>query len=196
MSVPVVALDEPKLTGLHSNTNDASAVVQNFLRSLQGSNLQAGRQESSIDKPFGSLSDLFSTQDTVSFVNSASPAEVDRLCSHLPTSIFLLSQESSGSLAATESTPEAAQAAIEALSTKQKREILERVLRSPQLHQSLGSLTVALRDGGLPQIGAALELEPENGGLIRGGSMPVGGGEAVAKFLESVKRKAEGDAKK
>ena len=59
------------------------------------------------------------------------------------------------------------------------------------MHQSLGSLTVALQDGGLPMIGEALGVNVENGGLIRGGSMPVGGGEAVEKFLEGVKRGVE-----
>lgn len=105
--------------------------------------------------------------------------------------MFLLSQESADSLSSAEPTPEAGRAAIEALSVEQKREILARVLRSPQLHQSLNSLTVALRDGGLPQIGEALQLEVENGGIIRGGSMPVGGGEAVKKFLEGIKRTVE-----
>jgi len=113
------------------------------------------------------------------------------MCAFLPPSIFLLAQESSASLESAEPSPEAGQAAIEALSTEQKREILERVLRSAQLHQSLGSLTVALRDGGLPMIGEALGIDVENGGLIKGGSMPLGGGEAVEKFLEGVKRSAD-----
>ncbi|PNS19014.1 Proteasomal ubiquitin receptor ADRM1 [Sphaceloma murrayae] len=175
--------------GGRAASNDANDVVQNFLRSLQASNLASQRsQQQSYDKPFTSLPELFNTATTVPYLKSASPQDVDRLCSHLPTSIFLLSQESSDSLASVEPTPEAAQAAIQALSLAQKREILERVFRSPQLHQSLGSLTVALRDGGLPQIGEALQIEVEHGGLIKGGSMPVGGGEAVEKFLEGVKR--------
>ncbi|TKX25300.1 putative proteasome complex subunit Rpn13 ubiquitin receptor protein [Elsinoe australis] len=172
--------------------SDANDVVQNFLRSLQSSNTQSQQnQQQAYDKPFTSLPELLNTNNTVPYLKSASPEEIDRLCSHLPASIFLLSQESSDSLASTEPTPEAAKAAIEALSGDQKREILERVLRSPQLHQSLGSLTVALRDGGLPQIGEALGIDVEHGGLIRGGTMPVGGGEAVEKFLEGVKRSVE-----
>ncbi|KAF2154792.1 hypothetical protein K461DRAFT_311190 [Myriangium duriaei CBS 260.36] len=178
--------------GGRAASDDASALVQNFLRSLQGSNLPQSssqhQQQQSYDKPFTSLPELFSTSTTVPYLSTASPADIDNLCSLLPASIFLLSQESSDSLSATEPTPEAGKAAIEALSVEQKRELLERVLRSPQLHQSLGSLTVALRDGGLPQIGEALQLDVENGGIIRGGSMPVGGGEAVEKFLEGVKR--------
>ncbi|KAI7334791.1 hypothetical protein KC340_g2316, partial [Hortaea werneckii] len=85
-------------------------------------------------------------------------------------------------------TPAAAGAAIEALSLPQKKEILKRALRSPQFQQSLGSLTVALRDGGLPMIGDALGLKVENGGSIRGGSMPLGGGQAVEAFVEGVRR--------
>lgn len=36
-------------------------------------------------------------------------------------------------------------------------------------------------------IGEALGLKVENGGLIRGGSMPLGGGEAVEAFVKGVK---------
>lgn len=172
-------------------------MVQNFLRSLQGgSNAQGGNDQShssrqSIDKPFTSLNELLTPQSTLPYLKSASSTEIDNLCSHLPASLFLLAQESSDSLSAAEPTPAAGQAAIAALSVDQKRGILERVLRSPQLHQSLGSLTVALRDGGLPQIGEALGIEVENGGIIKGGMMPVGGSAAVEKFLEGVKKTVE-----
>lgn len=80
---------------------------------------------------------------------------------------------------------------MEALSTAQKKEIIKRVFHSPQLQQSLGSLTVALRDGGLPMIGDALGLKVENGGSIRGGTMPLGGGAAVEAFVAGVKRTVE-----
>lgn len=40
------------------------------------------------------------------------------------------------------------------------------MLRSPQLVQSLGSLTVALRDGGLEMIGEALGLRVKDGGRV------------------------------
>lgn len=85
---------------------------------------------------------------------------------------------------------------MEALSIHQKRDILGKVLHSPQLQQSLGSLTIALRDGGLPMIGEALGLQVENGGLIRHGSMPLGGGEAVEAFVKGVKKSAEQELKK
>jgi len=128
---------------------------------------------------------------TIPFIDSLSSDQVDKLCAYLPPEIFLLSQESTDTTSSAEPSPAAAQAAIEALSVDQKNDILRRVLRSPQLHQSLGSLTVALRDGGLPMIGEALGLRVANGGMIRGGSMPLGGGEAVEAFVEGVKKTVE-----
>jgi 26S proteasome regulatory subunit N13 len=79
-------------------------------------------------------------------------------------------------------------AAFKALSMEQKKSILNRVLRSPQFHQSLSSLTFALRDGGLPSIADALGIRVANGGLVRGGSMPLGSGDAVEAFVEGVKK--------
>lgn len=103
----------------------------------------------------------------------------------------MMASETEDSLSSVEPTPERAQAAIEALSTEQKREILQRVLRSPQLHQSLESLTIALRDGGLPQISEALGVKPANGGFARGSSMPLDGDGAVEAFLEGFKKNAD-----
>lgn len=82
------------------------------------------------------------------------------------------------------------------MSTDQKKDIIKRIFHSPQLQQSLGSLTVALRDGGLPMIGDALGLDVEHGGSIRGGTMPLGGGEAVEAFVNGVKRTVEKEEKK
>jgi hypothetical protein len=50
---------------------------------------------------------------------------------------------------------------------------------------------VALRDGGLPSIADALAIRVENGGYMRGGSMPLGGGEAVEAFVEGVRKTVE-----
>ena len=100
-----------------------------------------------------------------------------------------------------EPTAEQAQAAIDALSIEQKKEILRKVFRSPQFSQSLGSLTTALRDGGLPTISDALKIPVTNGGFIKQGSgVPMGGGDAVEAFVEGVKTEVqrkksnEGDA--
>jgi len=80
---------------------------------------------------------------------------------------------------------------MQALSVGQKREILRKVLRSPQFSQSLGSLTAAIRDGGLPSISGALKVPVENGGFPRRGGVPVGGGDAVESFLKGVKAAVE-----
>lgn len=117
--------------------------------------------------------------------------EIDAMCAHLPASLFLLSQESAASFSTAEPSQETTRAAIEAMATEQKRELLARVLRSPQLNQSLGSLTFALRDGGLPMVAGALGVEVEHGGTVRGGTMPLGGGHAVEAFLEGIKRSVE-----
>jgi len=51
---------------------------------------------------------------------------------------------------------------------------------------------MAIRDGGLPSIAGALGLSVQNGGLVRGGSVPLGGGDAVETFIEGVKNSVEG----
>ena len=100
------------------------------------------------------------------------------------------SQQSEASLSSTfvEPSREIIDAAIQAMSIEQKQDLLIRIIRSPQLHQSLSSLTAALRDGGLPMVAQALSLDVENGGLVSGGSVPLGGGEAVQAFVEGVRR--------
>lgn len=192
----------PDSASSSAQDQDPSAVVQNFLRSLQGGQQQqGGGGQPQADKPFTSLPDLLPPSITTSFIDSASPTHIDKLCIFLPPELFLLSQESTQT--STTDTPQDpaaassanAEAAIEALSTDQKKVIIKRVLHSPQLQQSLGSLTVALRDGGLPMIGEALGLKVANGGNIRGGSMPLGGGEAVEAFVDGVKRTVEEEEK-
>lgn len=44
-------------------------------------------------------------------------------------------------------------------------------------------------------IGEALGLKVENGGLIRGGSMPLGGGNAVEAFVQGVRKTVEKEEK-
>jgi 26S proteasome regulatory subunit N13 len=167
-------------------------LVQNFLNSLKGGNLAAGGGSQNIEKPFTTLVDLLPSTTTIPIIDSADDSFIDALTSHLPPMILLLAQEVDD-LAEVDPTSDTAQAAIEALSSDQKKDILRRVLRSPQLHQSLGSLTMALRDGGLPTISEALKINVENGGYVRGGGVPMGGGDAVQAFLEGVKRTVEND---
>lgn len=179
-----------------SAPQDTNAVVQNFLNSLKGSSMSGGQQSQQQEQPFTTLPDLLPASTTTAYISSASPQQIDTLCSYLPPDLFVLAQESSSSDSAAEATSATAQAAIETLSQDQKKSILNKVLRSPQLQQSLGSLTVALRDGGLPMIGEALGLKVENGGLIKHGSVPLGGSQAVEAFVEGVKKTAEEEAKK
>ncbi len=65
----------------------------------------------------------------------------------------------------------------------------------PSSEQALGSLTEALRTGALPTVSQALKIDVENGGLIKGGQVSLGGGDAVKAFLEGVKRTVEKEKK-
>ena len=50
---------------------------------------------------------------------------------------------------------------------------------------------MALRDGGLPSIAEALGIKVENGGMVKGGNVPLGGGEAVEAFVEGIKKQVQ-----
>jgi hypothetical protein len=116
----------------------------------------------------------------------AAPSEyLDTLLSFLPPTVIVLA---TGTLHEGEPTADAVEAAKASLSLEDKRSLLKKVLRSPQFHQALGSLTMALRDGGLPSIAEALGVRVENGGYLRSGGMPLGGGQAVQSFIDGVKR--------
>jgi 26S proteasome regulatory subunit N13 len=172
--------------------------VQNFLNSLRGNPALGGsdQQQQPEAKFYTTLPDLLPTSVTVPTIDSVSPSEVDNLLSYLPPTILLLSQESASQIdGMVEPNAGTAAAALEALSLEQKKSILKQVLRSPQFHQSLGSLTVALRDGGLPTIADALGIKVVNGGLVKGGTMPLGGGDAVEAFVEGVRKTVEGEKK-
>ncbi|MCJ1318679.1 hypothetical protein MMC15_004009 [Xylographa vitiligo] len=174
---------------------DAEVAVQNFLRSLQGNpSLSAGAQQSPQGKPFTTLPDLLSPPSTLQILDTAPRGYIDSLLTHIPPVLLLLAQEADD-ISSVDPTPETAAAAIEALSLDQKKDILRKVLRSPQFSQSLGSLTMALRDGGLPTVSEALGVKVENGGFMVRGGMPLGGGEAVEAFLEGVKKGVEEEMK-
>jgi 26S proteasome regulatory subunit N13 len=173
-----------------SGPTDAATVVQNFLNSLKGG--QAMPQQQAQGKMYTTLVDLLPHPTTIPTIDSASPTQIDNLLGYLPPTILLIAQESAGSInGMVEPNSETTSAAIEALSLDQKKAILKRVLRSPQFHQSLGSLTMAIRDGGLPSIAEALGVKLQNEGLVRGGSVPLGGGDAVEAFVEGVKKTVE-----
>ncbi|KAL8974502.1 MAG: hypothetical protein Q9197_001264 [Variospora fuerteventurae] len=179
-------------------TNDATTAVQNFLRSMQGNR---ALQDPQVHNPpqqevFTTLPDLLPTSTTIPVIESADEEFVDNLLRQLPPELMLLAQEVD-EVSSADPTPETAQAAIEALSLDQKKEILRKVLRSPQFHQSLSSLTHAISDGGLPSISDALGIPVENGGYLKkGGTVPLGGGDAVEAFLKGARLSVEKDMEK
>ena len=173
-----------------SGPTDAATVVQNFLNSLKSGNARDSHSQGS--QVFTTLPDLLVTGVTIPTIDAATPEQIDSLLTYLPPTVLLIAQESAASIdGMVEPNAETADAAIEALSLDQKKAVLRRVLRSPQFHQSLGSLTMAIRDGGLPTIGDALGIKLQNGGMVQGGSVPLGGGEAVEAFIEGVKKTVE-----
>ena len=171
-------------------SSEAAAAVQNFLRSMQGNPALNSPQAQTQSKPFTTLPDLLPPSTTIPVVESLPAVTIDSLLSYLPPTLLLLSQEVDD-ISSVDPTPETAAAALEALSLDQKKDILRKVLHSPQFSQSLGSLTHALRDGGLPSISEALGVRVENGGFMKRGGMPLGGGEAVEAFLKGIKGSVE-----
>ncbi|KAI1759746.1 proteasome complex subunit Rpn13 ubiquitin receptor-domain-containing protein [Hypoxylon sp. FL1150] len=169
-----------------SDAPDAAAAVRNFLQSLQG-NAGAGASQGE-GKLYPLLSDLLTPPTTVPMVRPATEEQVDDLLSFLPPAVLVLAQQADQGDTTAEPTAAAVQAAKEAMSLGQKKALLEKVLRSPQFHQSLTSLTMAIRDGGLPSIADALSIKVENGGYLRGSQMPLGGGDAVEAFVEGVRK--------
>ena len=164
---------------------DANTIIQNFLKSIPGG--RPGAQESL----FTTLADLLTPASTIPFIESADTATVDRLLEYLPPSLISLAQEADDVIltAAQDSTP--IEASLQAITLEQKKDILRRVIRSPQFSQSLSSLTIALRDGGLPSLSEALNVPVRNGGFMRRGGVPLGGGDAVEAFLDGVKEFVE-----
>jgi 26S proteasome regulatory subunit N13 len=169
---------------------DASSIIQNFINSMPGGKGQRAQQP---DRLFTTLADLLTPASTLPLIDSADTEVVDQLLQYLPPTLIALAQEADD--AARPQTAVDTEAFKEALSLDQKKDVVRRVLRSPQFSQSLSSLTIALRDGGLPSISEALNIPVRNGGYMRRGGMPLGGGEAVEAFLDGVKDGAEKDSK-
>ncbi|KAK8042016.1 hypothetical protein PG993_006539 [Apiospora rasikravindrae] len=171
-------------------SNDAATAVRNFLDSLKGGSGAGGASQGE-GNHFPLLSDLLPPPATVPMARSASEQDIDNLLSFLPPAVLVLAQQPDAGDSSAEPTPAAIEAAKQAMSLGQKKALLEKVLRSPQFHQSLTSLTMAIRDGGLPSIADALSIKVANGGYMKGGSMPLGGGDAVEAFVEGVKKTVE-----
>ncbi|KAF2970887.1 hypothetical protein GQX73_g2679 [Xylaria multiplex] len=169
-----------------SGVPDAATAVRNFLDSLKGGSHAVASQRE--DKLYPLLSDLLTPPTTVPWARTTTEQQIDNLLGYLPPAVLVLSQQSDHGDSTTEPTAGAVEAAKAAMSLGQKKALIEKVLRSPQFHQSLTSLTMALRDGGLPTVADALSIKVENGGYMRGSQMPLGGGVAVEAFVEGVKR--------
>jgi 26S proteasome regulatory subunit N13 len=166
---------------------DASSIIQNFINSIPGGKGQQLVQQP--DRLFTTLADLLTPASTLPLIESADTETLDRFLQYLPPTLVGLAQEADD--AARTQTAANVEASKDALSLDQKKDILRRVLRSPQFSQSLSSLTIALRDGGLPSISEALNIPVRNGGYMRRGAVPLGGGDAVEAFLDGVKDSAE-----
>lgn len=156
--------------------------------------MPGGKGQQSAQPPgrlFTTLADLLTTASTLPLIESADTETIDRFLQYLPPTLIALAQEAD--YAARTDTSVDVEASRQAFSLNQKKDMLRRVLRSPQFSQSLSSLTIALRDGGLPSISEALNIPVRNGGYMRRGGMPLGGGDAVEAFLDGVKDDAEKD---
>jgi 26S proteasome regulatory subunit N13 len=170
----------------------------NAIRQRGGGQSSQAAQASDV---FTTLPELLSSSTTIPLLSTFPEEVVDSLLSSLPAPLLLLAHRTDSSEVADPSEDEITLnstldsdekvGVIMSLPIEQKRTVLSKVLRSPQLHQSLGSLTVALRDGGLPSVAGGLGIEVKNGGFVRGSAMPMGGGEAVRAFLEGVKENVE-----
>lgn len=154
-------------------------MVQDFLRSL------GGNQSQEAEQPFTTLQDLLPPSTTLPFLETLDADSVDNFLKFLPQELLTLALQMED-LSPSQSRPETAQEVLSALSVSQKKNILRKVLHSPQFTQSLASLTVAIRDGGLPSISEALKIPVENGGFVRRGGVPLGGGEAMKSFIRGV----------
>lgn len=149
--------------------------------------MSAGQEQQYADYPYPSLNHLLPTSITVPMVDSASWEQIDSLVNHLPSSVVVLAADTSATFdSRSEPSSEALEAARASLTQDQKKALLKRVLRSPQFHQGLVALTMALRDGGLPSIADALGVDLENGGYMAYGGMPLGGGQAIQAFVDGI----------
>lgn len=186
-----------------SSAPDAATVVRNLLASLgqqgagtgtgTGASASAGGQ--SREKIYPLLNDLLETSDTIPMIRNASEEYLDSVLSYLPPAVLILSQRDPGEEdgdPVEETTDAAALAAMATMSLSEKKSLLEKVLRSPQFSQSLTSLSMAIRDGGLPSIADALGCPVRNQGFLPRSSLPMGGDEAVEAFVEGVKAAVQG----
>ncbi|KAK1754970.1 proteasome complex subunit Rpn13 ubiquitin receptor-domain-containing protein [Echria macrotheca] len=180
--------DGARAASANSPVTDAAAAVRRFLESLQSGN-QGATGSQAAEKLYPTLSELLDTSATIPMVDAASDEYVNGLLAFLPPMLLVLVQQGdNGDVISQEPSRESITAAQEAMSSSQKRALVKKVLRSPQFHQSLASFSVAIRDGGLPSIADSLGINVEDGGFVKGGTMPLGGARAMEAFVNGVKR--------
>jgi 26S proteasome regulatory subunit N13 len=157
--------------------------------SLAGGNLGSSQQGGDA---FTTLPDLLWPSHTIPTVDKASPELIDALIAQLPTTPFLLEADVED-VDQIDPNSETARMAMQTLDRDDKVDVLKRILRAPQLRGALVSLTEALKTGALPTVAQGLKIDVEHGGYMRGGAMPLGGGDAVKAFVEGVKRTVENE---
>jgi 26S proteasome regulatory subunit N13 len=196
LALALQVIDHIADTSVRVGDSKAERVIKDFVQSLKQGKSSGGQQ---VVDNFTTLPDLLSSSTTIPLLQTFPESLVDSLLAALPAPVLLLAHSTEDdaftlddevSWNATLDSDEKF-GLIMSLSLQQKKQVLAKVLRSPQLSQSLGSLTVALRDGGLPTVASALGIKVKNEGYIRGSAMPLGGGEAVRAFVEGVKDNAE-----
>lgn len=188
-----IALTSLRASGF--TQDDASAAVRNLLQSLSGGAGAAGRSQSEDKEAYPYLTHLLPKEATLPVLQTASEDYIDNLLSLLPPAVVMLAAGAGTSASVADPSPDSLAAARASLSMRDKKALLEKVLRSPQFHQSLTSLTLAIKDGGLPNVADALGVKVANGGYMRGGGMPLGGDAAIRAFVEGVKKTVEEEEK-
>ncbi|KAI5284850.1 hypothetical protein KEM54_001020 [Ascosphaera aggregata] len=169
-------------------TDDPNALVQNLIRSLgsdpavqaNATGQPSNQTTTEEDTIYTTLGDLLKPDTTMPFIDSADAQTVDNLLSFLPADLPKLVSSKGGR--------DSDVVGSTTLSMEQKKDLLRKVLRSPQFVQSSGSLTNAIHEGGLPSISDALQIKVENDGYIPRSGLPLSAGVAVRVFLEGVKR--------
>lgn len=136
-----------------------------FLKSLISSINVGGPSNYGQQTPSVSLHDLLSTSTTVPLVSSISGSNLDNIIANLPPALIPKD--------ATES---------------QKKDVVRRVLQSPQFMQSCLSLSVALRDGALRGVADSLQVP------LRPGEEMVA--DQIEAFVKGIKREVEEEAEK
>lgn len=165
----------------------ASNVVADFLRSLQGIQALQCQSTSVEGKLFTTLPELLPPSITLPLLDTAEEEKINKLVSYLPPETLQIASDS----LAVASVDKGTEKIIQRLSLETKKAILKKVFRSPQFSQSLSSLTMALRLGGLPSISEALHVKVKNGGFVGSARAPMGQGDAVQAFVEGIKTAVE-----